>query len=291
MKRSAHAVWTLVAVLSVGVLLLVDPFAWLGEERAPEPFAPSTPAPDGAARNPGNAPRAFAGAPVAAPGPPQAARRPREAGLPPFRPAAMIRGAGKQRVPNSPPGVTARGSGVVRWDPSLNPLRDCLLADLSIVSPPVGKGDAEEYFKAPARVVSLDGHLLRDHVVISGGALRRGTALLLRRSKRIEGLRQEAARLRKSLEKAAANQGRLTSIFQETEEEFGGLTRRSTEESEDLKKKAMSLADLDRKTSILRGEVLQLEEELREVSAAFHTRQRESKELRERLESAEREMK
>ena len=39
MKRSASAVWTLLAVVLIGLLLLVDPFGWFGGARVETPLA------------------------------------------------------------------------------------------------------------------------------------------------------------------------------------------------------------------------------------------------------------
>ncbi len=200
-------------------------------------------------------------------------------GMASFISMEVVRMADRSRIPRPPSWVIASGVDVVRCDQSLEPLRDLLLGDLWIAPPPLGREDVEEYFKAPGRVVALDGSVLRDHVVLSGGSpLCRGS-LIVQRSRRIEALRREADLIRKNLQKMEADRRRLDQIFNETDVAYAELSRRLEEESTLLEDKEHTLLGFDREESILRGELSRLEEELPGISTSLESNEAEAMDL------------
>ncbi|MEW6073244.1 MAG: carboxypeptidase-like regulatory domain-containing protein [Planctomycetota bacterium] len=78
MKRASPVVWLLLAAVAAGLLLLLDPFAWLGGERAAEILAPPVPAGPGAASGEAR-PEVGLAAPAIGSGAPAAAAEKRQA--------------------------------------------------------------------------------------------------------------------------------------------------------------------------------------------------------------------
>ena len=208
-------------------------------------------------------------------------------GLASFLPLEQVRSTGGRKEPTPPARAIACGADVVSCEPRLQALRDLLLGDLWIVPPALDGGEIEGYFQTPARIVSLDGSLLKEGISLSGGGESNEDLLILQRSRRIEELRGEATGLRTALERAEAYSRRWERLFKGAGEEQGMLERRSTERSELLKGKEVILLGLESEDGHLQGDVLRLEEELQRLSGTIEAREREAKELRDRLAEAE----
>jgi chromosome segregation protein len=202
-------------------------------------------------------------------------------------PLDLVRNGPERRDPKPPSWVIVTGRDVVACDEAVQPLRDLLLRDLWIVPPPQGGEDVEEYFRAPARVVSLDGCLLRDHMVIRGGGKDERNTLLLHRSKRIEELQREAEALREAFKKARSEHTRMKRALRETEEEQGKLSRKSSEELVSLQEKEEILLQLDREESHLRKDIERLREEQAMIDSLLAGKSTDTRDLRAALVEAE----
>jgi chromosome segregation protein len=208
-------------------------------------------------------------------------------GLAYFLSLQMIDKLDGRKITKPPSWVIASGIDVVTCETRFQSLKNLLLGDLWIVPPPMTREEVEEYFKVPARIVSLDGSLLRDNVVLWGGSDSDNRSLLLQRSKRIEELEVEAANLKRTIEKAGVAYQKLNRILKGAEEEHRKLQRRSTDEMETLKEKEVTLLGLERENDLLQGEIKHLEEELGNVSLLFDTREQELRDLGEALSRVE----
>jgi len=208
-------------------------------------------------------------------------------GLAYFLSLQMIDKLDGRKITKPPSWVIASGVDVVTCDTRFQSLKDLLLGDLWIVPPPMTREEVEEYFKVPARIVSLDGSLLRDDVVLWGGSDSDNRPLLLQRSKRIEELEVEAANLKRAIEKVEVDCQKLNRILRGAEEEHRKLQHKSTEEMEVLKEKEVTLVGLERESDLLQGEIKHFEEELRKVLLLRDTREQELRDLREALSHVE----
>jgi chromosome segregation protein len=204
-------------------------------------------------------------------------------GIAPFLSLEMIQSLNGIKLVKPPSWIIATGVDVVACDSSIQPLRDLLLGDLWIVPPPLTREDLDEYFQAPARVVSIDGCLLVDNMVLWGGEDGGASDLLLQRSKRLEELENEAVSLNRSLDKVESDYRKLNQILKGADEEYNKLQRRSSREIETLKEREVGLLALDREKTSLQGEIRQLEEELNGIQALRGSREEELGELRESL--------
>lgn len=202
----------------------------------------------------------------------------------------MIRSMADSRVTKPPPWVIASGIDVVRCEPKLRPLRDVLLGDLWIVPPPQSREDFDEYLNAQARVISLDGSLLRDGMVIGGGVDGRDIPFLLQRSKRIEDLEREATSLSQMLDKTESGFRKLNQLLKGADEEYSKLQNRSSMETEALREKEVMVQTLEREGTLLREEIRRLQEERNHLFSLQESKEKEIRELETAREEAEREV-
>ncbi len=199
----------------------------------------------------------------------------------------IIRSVIRKGVAKPPPWVIATGVDVVRCESRLRPLRDALLRDLWIVPPPQSREDLDEYLNAQARVISLDGSLLRDRMVIGGGSDGRDSPFLLQRSRRIEDLEREAASLSQMLEKTESDFRKLNQLLKGADEEYGKLQDRSSLETEALREKEVMVHALEREGMLLLEEIQRLQGERNHLLSLRESKEREIEQLGEAREEAE----
>ncbi len=193
-------------------------------------------------------------------------------------------GSGPARRPQTPPSwVIASGLDVVKCDEGLAPLRDYLLGDLWIVPPAKNGEEIEKYLGAPARVVSIDGNLHRDNVVIGGGVDGDGGPILVQRSKRIEKLQREAVVLKRTMGKFERDFQKLDAILKRANEEHSSISQRSAAEVNFLKDREIELLGLEKEGAILRDEIKQIEGESQRLVLLDSSREQETMDLREEL--------
>ncbi len=208
-------------------------------------------------------------------------------GVASFLSLEMIRTMNERRMPRLPSWVIAIGSDVVSCKPELNALRDLLLGDLWIVPPPSAGEDVEAYIKAEARLVSLDGSLLKDRFVLWGGEDGNKSPLLVERSRAIEGLKRESVSLKRALEKVETDHRRLNQILVDAVSEHEKLERRSAEETLSLREKENVLLGLAREEDFLQSEISHMEEELQRVVSMCRSKEREKRDLMDALATTE----
>jgi chromosome segregation protein len=204
-------------------------------------------------------------------------------GVASFLPLEMVAPGGNGGPLQPPSWVIASGADVVKCDKKLIPLKDFLLGDLWIVPPSMEGKQLEEYFKTPARIVSLDGNLLRDNIVIWGGVDGDNGPLLLQRSNKIEELQHEAVVLKRTLGKVERDYQKLDLILKKADEEHSSLAQRSSGEANILKEKEIALLGLEKEETLLESEIKQIEEELRRLDLLESNREQETLDLREEL--------